>query len=140
LFAKDAAHNPNNRIAIGVFDRSQNAQPDERCSNSKAVGKMEKPTALPSSPIRVVRAHDSWAVEPAVRSPPFRSAKGGTPDPTVKEYGTRGGFFAASRSISRKCYARRTLMCFLGNARELFEYLAARRIDGVWLRADDILA
>ena len=26
------------------------------------------------------------------------------------------------------------------NARELFEYLAARRIDGVWLRADDILA
>jgi hypothetical protein len=27
---------------MGVFDRSQNAQPDERCSNSKAVGKNGK--------------------------------------------------------------------------------------------------
>jgi len=28
LIAKDAAHNPNHRIAIGVFDRCQNAEPD----------------------------------------------------------------------------------------------------------------
>jgi hypothetical protein len=41
-------------VAGMLFDPSQNSQPDDGCSNSKAVGKMGNPTALPSSPIRAV--------------------------------------------------------------------------------------
>jgi hypothetical protein len=53
-FAKDAARNPTAGSHSCSLIQVKIHSPDDGCSNSKAVGKMGNPTALPLSPIRTV--------------------------------------------------------------------------------------